>query len=48
MISGFCHSANEIFAVVDVTQHRSAVTDVSVQLSVPTSMVKQSKLGRLI
>jgi len=32
----------------DVMQHRPAVTDVSAQLSVPTSRVKQSKLDRLI
>jgi len=32
----------------DVTQHSSAVTDVSAQLSVPTPTVKQSGIGHLV
>jgi len=47
MISSLCHCAGYLL-FCHVMQHCSAVTDVSAQLSVLTSTVKQSKLGRLI
>jgi hypothetical protein len=46
MISGFCQGANEFFVLLGFYAAQMSSSAVSEQLSVHTSTVKHSKLGR--